>query len=468
MSLTNSGAADALFWWAYLLGLVAISFISGTVNMVIWQWFAVALYCLVAVYLLAAACGIASINIRALVNARMVCACLAATLVWLLLQRLLPDSEVRLLSAAIVDRDPAPDWFTPRVVISIAPQKTQWLINSTALVFTWFCLTLSLLRTRQQLKQLMLVLALIGVAHALMAIGALKSGLFLVDKEQVDGHFSVARGWFINRNHFAAFIVLTLAAGFSYILRPSNAKNRAPRPAKDRTLAALKIFAAFQLVLILMALVLSQSRAGLLSVFAAGMVIYITAYLIGNRRSVSPTLVVGGMVLTVAVLFSMDSGMIERLQEGAFSIGERKTQWSITWQAISQAPVTGYGGGSYGTVFQAFRDHETLRQVIYNQSHNEYLHIWLEQGVIGLLIWLGLIFFTVQFVMQTIHKQRSSLVRAVMLACAIVCLAALLQAAVDFNLQVLNLRLYFFCLLAVLFVAPTIHQRQLANNSMPR
>ena len=141
-------------------------------------------------------------------------------------------------------------------------------------------------------------------------------------------------------------------------------------------------------------------------------------------------------------------------------MGERTIQWQITLSAILQVPISGYGGGSYGTVFQVFREYSELREVIFNQSHNEYLHICLEQGLIGLTLWLLLISIVFRSALRSLSRTSSSLTKSVLLSSILVLAAALMQATVDFNLQIVNIRIYFFAIMAMIFAVPSTSQRK--------
>ena len=48
---------------------------------------------------------------------------------------------------------------------------------------------------------------------------ALNSDVLLVAREQLDGHYHAARAWFVNRNHYAAFLNLTSIASFAYLIK---------------------------------------------------------------------------------------------------------------------------------------------------------------------------------------------------------------------------------------------------------
>lgn len=73
------------------------------------------------------------------------------------------------------------------------------------------------------------------------------------------------------------------------------------------------------------------------------------------------------------------------------SIGARLYFWSTAWGGIQQAPWFGHGTGSYRAVIgQAFND-VSMCNIGCMHPHQQYLMFWLEFGVAGLLLFLGVL-----------------------------------------------------------------------------
>lgn len=73
------------------------------------------------------------------------------------------------------------------------------------------------------------------------------------------------------------------------------------------------------------------------------------------------------------------------------SIGARRYFWSIAWTSIQEAPWLGHGTGSYRAVScQAF-DNAAMCQIGSMHPHQQYLMLWLELGVVGLLLFCGVL-----------------------------------------------------------------------------
>ena len=186
---------------------------------------------------------------------------MAAMLLLLLLQMTLPiNSDVALLSGPS-SSSIAPQWFAPAGLWSIVPEKTRWLFNSELLIFSTFVLSIALVCSRRRLKQLLTVILIVGVTHSLVGVFAKYGGLTLVDIMQLDGHFTAARGWFINRNHFAAFVSLCLVSALAWQVKSlMSAKGARPVAMVLAQVMSYRIAYLFALTVGIVAIVLSQSR----------------------------------------------------------------------------------------------------------------------------------------------------------------------------------------------------------------
>jgi len=464
---------EMFFWWVFLGLLACSAFIHSFYSSQTWFTYSAALYLYCSLYIGYIVSG-GRVKMSAFKAAKWPILILLIGLVWLALQLIWPFSlstSTDVLFNLAVSSDgetasSAPSWFTPAYSWTVAPAKTQILLMSSLMCFAVFCLTLLLCDSRTRVKQLLIVILLVGLIHAVSGIFAKYTQLILVEPKQIDGHFSAARGWFINRNHYAAFVSLAMIAPIAFIVKKAmrGSKESFSELLKRMLLTKQLIFIA-SLLLGFFAMIVSQSRAGLLALPAA---IVLLSFL--NRRQLKAY--VGfyramfiAMVLLLVFLGVFGQDIVARLIGGFLSVGERSIQWGLTWQAIKEQWLLGYGGGTYAHVFQAIREHAPLREVIYDQSHSYYLHLWLEQGLIGLMLWLGFIAVVFNYAYTIFKKSTSTTVRSLIIASSLVTIAALTQSIVDFNLQILNIRVYFFVIIAMVFCAPSLHKRRRPKRS---
>ena len=106
------------------------------------------------------------------------------------------------------------------------------------------------------------------------------------------------------------------------------------------------------------------------------------------------------------------------------------------------------------------RGYNDLRDVLYDQAHNDYLHIWLEQGLVGLSLWMAFLVFSIYTAVIGLANSSSTLINAIVISGVIVVFAALLQSLVGFNLHIINIRFYFFAIIALIIAAPRVSQRK--------
>ena len=181
---------EETFWYGYLFSLIVLSWLTNKFESVAWMQFSALFFAFFALYVLLVLSG-GRCHWRAIKRARWVIITLLLGITWLALQMVVPSSlqPPQMISPELVP----PPWFAPELVISIVPEKTRWLLTSHVFIVCLFLMTIGLLDTRLRLKQLLVVLMLTGALHAFIGINALYANIFLVDVQQLDGHFHMAR-----------------------------------------------------------------------------------------------------------------------------------------------------------------------------------------------------------------------------------------------------------------------------------
>lgn len=452
---------NTLSWYLLLVFIIAISFTFGGYASPSWLklsgyfylWF-----CFASVLIVFGG----RFNKRAFRSAKPTIILLFASIIWLGLPLIIPYQH-ELYDLVLTNKFSgisAPEWFDPNAIWSTTPQRNQWLLYSEVLMLCLFLSLLSLLDSRQRLKQVLIVMMFVGVLHACIGLIGQYQNVLFVNAKEVDGHFAVARGLFINRNHFAGFLVTTLAGTLAYQWKMLlSSQNLTTKQLLLKHCSVWHLVILIFLALVLAGIVSSQSRAPALSLLVG----FVAVLIMVRPLKIRNIQVLSGLSLAAALIALLYFGqdLIARLGQSALALGERAPQWAITFDAIKRNAMLGYGGGSYGTVFQLFREQADLRDVVYAQSHNHYLHLWLERGLVGLLLWLTIITLAFIKIKRAILKSKSALVVSVLLASMTVFIAALIQSIVDFNLQILNMRAYFFFILAIMFAAPHISHKRI-------
>jgi len=446
---------DYFFWYGYLALLILISFLSDSYKSDYWLIMSTVIYGYAAAYL-AFRVSYKRINFSTVRNAKGAIILLLLMLLWLSLQLVLPWQSS--FGDYVLGQGYRPAWLQSTSLLSVVPERTKWLLLRDLMVFTLFLISLSLLDQRRRVKELIWVLLAVGCVHALLGIFAKYSGIYFVDKVSLDGHFDAARGWFVNRNHFAAFVSLCLISAISMQVKLLMV-NRFEYW-HDFFLNYILMVSLLAFVFGVGAIFLSESRGAFLALIASmlmciGLLMRKGKFNI-RRRYIIPCII----FVVIGLSVFLGEGMVERFSNNALNIGERQVQWGVTWQAIQSQFWFGYGAGSYELVFQSFREYADLRIVVYDQAHNDYLHVFLEQGFVGLLLWLGFIAYITKYVVSKYWKSKSTLVSSTLLSGVIVLTAILIQSLVDYPLQILSIRCYFFVIVALLLAAPHIKHKR--------
>lgn len=111
----------------------------------------------------------------------------------------------------------------------------------------------------------------------------------------------------------------------------------------------------------------------------------------GSRRMPFFAALVGGGVVAVALallaFWPRVVPLIDNVDVGGSDMG-RLSIWRDTAYLVAEAPVTGWGGGAFEGAYARYA--RLIRVPLYSYAHQLYLGIAFEQGVGGLVVWLGL------------------------------------------------------------------------------
>ncbi len=218
-------------------------------------------------------------------------------------------------------------------------------------------------------------------------------------------------GPFVNRNHFAMWLVMAgaLAAG----ALATHLAHRAPALASDTRLRLVgwaqdgtAQWLAGAAVLMWLTVFASGSRGALVALAVFGAVWLMLASRQGH--SLRKTALAGGALTLVAVIgVSANLDMIVSRLDGGPGI-PRSTVWKDTLPVASDFAVAGTGGGTYANAMLLYQ--RNARVFLFNEAQNEYLQVITEGGVLlslPLLVWFGAWIATAA---RRLREDRSSIV----------------------------------------------------------
>ncbi len=267
-----------------------------------------------------------------------------------------------------------------------------------------FWLALQLCRSASRARRLVQAIALIGglyAAYGVIAFYVFPHTTLWFDKLD---YFDSLTSSFVNRNSYATYAGIGLLASLAVTL--SLYLNSAERSsaAASRKLAAivsltvgkggLWIACAF---IIGVALILTGSRGGVSATLGGLFAFMLLAGVRGRKNAV----VAGsGLLLSVAGaggrLFQFRRLFWPiRLATDGFSSDSRLAVYAATWRSIADAPLFGFGDGTFADIFPMYRDKTLDIFGLWDKAHNSYLELLQGIGVplalisLAALLWLA-------------------------------------------------------------------------------
>ncbi len=336
--------------------------------------------------------------------------------------------------------------------ISADPNETRFvalqllaLTVSAALLFRY---------AREERRLRVLINVIIGVAVASAIFGLLRQTMqhgeaFILPLKTDQGY-----GQFINRNHFAFLMEMGFGLALGMIVGGGVKRERA------------LIFVA-ALLPIWMALVLSNSRGGLLAMLAqliAGALLFSFTFPPAAAGSSSLKILsfVRLLPVRIALLFVLLAGVVlgtvwiggdrlvnrlDETQEGSHpSAVSRNEIWGATWNLFKAHPVVGVGMGGYWIAISAH--HNASGTMVPQEAHNDYLELLASGGVIGAAIG---VWFCVAFFKQARANLQSSnhFRRAASFAASLGIVGVAVHSLFDFGLHKIVNALIFMALIVI-------------------
>lgn len=200
--------------------------------------------------------------------------------------------------------------------------------------------------------------------------------------QYLTGHGSFegrGHGTFLNPNSYAGYLLLTMPVLIGLYL------------SFDR----MKYFFFF-LSLLSFAALLSTGTGGrwilLTAAIAAALMFF---WIFAHAHSVRLKVLILGF-LTILLLFSIPSGNGNALfspkpAELSGSTTDRLNIWKSTWSVIKEHPIRGVGFWSFHTIYTKYKN-QAYKNIEHFFSHNDYLQLWAELGLIGVGVFLVLIY----------------------------------------------------------------------------
>lgn len=333
--------------------------------------------------------------------------------------------------------------------ISYYPFATQVAAFHFLALLIFLAATLIFVNTDKRLHFLVRMLTIFGFVYAFYAILQL-----VLSPMKIYGIYSAefARpfGSFVNRHNFAAYMEMAIAVPLGLFL--SGAVH------KDKKLLYLTAIGVMGV-----ALVLSGSRGGLVSVIAGvGFLIFVTYGRSGKRKvlvRIGATGLVAAAIITGAIMIGGESSLT-RIAETATSkdiTTNRKEIWSVSSKIIQENAFLGVGMGAFGVAYSKFDRFNGLERV--EQAHNDYLEVLAATGIVGAVIGGLFIFFLFRTGLRAV-KARNPLLRGAAAGALAGCFSILIHSLFDFVLHTTAISVLFLVLAAIVGVCERMRQTE--------
>ncbi len=356
-----------------------------------------------------------------------------------------------------------PGPINPATSLSADPEGTRVVVLQLFALILAGILLLRYTSSRARLAKLIYVIIGVGVASAIFGIvrkNMQTSPGFLLPALPI-GSRSFAQ--FINRNHFAFLIEMSLGLTLGLLIAKGSVRRR---------LTLLPVGA-----LLWVALIYSNSRGGILAslceLLFLGVMLDPVRHLTkreGNSNSKWSGFqnLVGGLAVRIFLLaglvglFAYGVGwvggepVVSNFQNAATDFSQQEMQdnintsrkeiWSATWHMFKAHPLAGVGIGGYWIGITKY--HRASGEITPQQAHNDYLELLASGGLIGcaLVVW-----FLVVFVRNARHRLKSPdpYCRAASVGALAGIFGVAIHSFVDFGLHITINALVFFTLIVI-------------------
>jgi len=350
--------------------------------------------------------------------------------------------------------------------LSLDPFLTQIAVVHLIIYFIFFAAALTFINIQNRLRKIVVAIVIFGALMAFFGILQRLAG--------VEGIYglrptpqAIPFSSYVNQHHFAAFLEMTI--GLTLGLLFGKATN------KDKRF--LLVIAA---VLMGIAIVLTSSRGGMLSLFGV-LAFVITANLLKNQKDENKsstenrqnfrrnfTLIAGGLTLVLGlfgavILLGGDASLLR-------GVGLTTTQdlssgrthfWYVALQVFVNNPILGVGLDAFGTAFTRFDTWNGTFRV--EQAHNDYLQILADAGILGFVCVASFIYLLFKNSLHAVGDALNRFRRNAAIGALAGCFGVLIHSFFDFPLRTPANALFFlvFAVLATNSISnPSLHRKR--------
>jgi putative inorganic carbon (HCO3(-)) transporter len=342
--------------------------------------------------------------------------------------------------------------------ITVDSQRSFYKLMFSVTLVTFFMLSIVLLNSRRRVKWLLWLIVVSAlfqsVFGSLMTLSGIEHHLFGA-KQHYRGF---ATGTFINRNHLAGYLEMSLALGIGLLLSQlKNTSQSSWRQLLRNWVAVLldkKMLLRVMLAIMVIGLVLTRSRMGNTAFFSSLLLSSLLWVAFSGQGLKRNTIILFVSLILVDLFivgqwFGIEK-VIDRLEKSSAESETRDEVFESVLVAIPDYGFAGSGLGTFRIVFPAYKNIKISKSTHY--AHNDYLQFALEGGI-GAAFLSAVVLMALLIALRAIRNRRDPLYRGLGFASLMGIIAILIHSTVDFNLQIPANAMMFMLLLALAWVA---------------
>jgi tetratricopeptide (TPR) repeat protein len=283
------------------------------------------------------------------------------------------------------------------ITLSFYPNATRHDLRLVLAVAAIFLVVVNIYRRPDQIKRLLVAIAIIGGSIAVLALAQNILGNGRIYWIVPTGHNKAYSGTFINHSHYGQFMNLSIGAALALImvkLHETFVGRKVTPAAVAECLGSPQARVIWLLVgmiiLGMTTVVVSLSRGAMLSMLVAGAVTTLVLSLSKPLRGQSWIIVLMALGAFIGVLFIGFDAVCDRLATLRQLSQAEAGRWQIVKDiatAWTKFPLLGTGLGTHEVVYPMF-DRATI-PALASHAENEYAQAAEETGIIGLILLLA-------------------------------------------------------------------------------
>jgi tetratricopeptide (TPR) repeat protein/O-antigen ligase len=333
-----------------------------------------------------------------------------------------------------------PEWMT----LSFYPLATRAALRTVLVAIVVFIAVIHVFNRTSHIKQLLMVVTLVGGGAALLAVAQDLSRANAIYWAVPRENYLATAGPFVNYNNYAQFANLSLGAALGLMLaRLTEAQRRDPLPSGHLLAPMVRLelgrlrWLTGLIVLMAVSIFLSRSRGGMIALMSATAV---TAIACAASRKVAGRgwvpMALGLLVLIALLYVGLDAviGRLATLQQAQVAAKARIELTRDVWHGlIPNFPLLGTGLGTHEVVYPMV-SHQTFHGLAGNVE-DEYVQVLEETGIVGLILVLS---FAAMMALCWVRAVRGlhRPVRSAAFGIGFALIAVMIQSATDFGQRV--------------------------------